>query len=120
MTTTFIKPILAENRQDSFWYDGQVATVTNGKRTLSIEAIGEVRVYLDENGGLLSHKEAREEALRRELTDTSLDSTISYHDGWVNNNWFAFYDVDAEEWLTDICYEYNNAIETAMEILDEN
>jgi hypothetical protein len=119
MTITIIKPKLADNRQDSFWYDGQVATITDGKNTISIEAQGEIRVQLGEDDNyMLDGKEARKEALKRKMLDVDLN-LLNAFDGWQNNNWFAFYWIENDEYKTDISYEYDNAIETAKNILEE-
>jgi hypothetical protein len=119
MKTEIIKPKLADNKQDSFWYDGQIATVTDGVNTISIEAMGEIRVQLGEDDGyMLGNNDARKEAEKRGMKDVDLN-LLNAFDGWGNNNWFAFYWVEKDEYLTDVSYEYDSAIHTAKEILKE-
>jgi hypothetical protein len=120
MKIEFIQPQLSDKRQDSFWYNGQVATVSNGKRTISIEAIGELRIYLDEDGDLLCNDEARKEALRRNYRDVDVHTCAAW-DGWVNSNWFALYDVENDEYLQeyDVIDRYDDALTLAKGVVDQ-
>lgn len=76
-------------RKDSFWFDGHVATVTDGKTTVNIIAQGHVDVIFNANETAMSNAHARKEARSRGYTDRKLGG-LSKHDGWNNNNWFAF------------------------------
>lgn len=76
-------------RKDSFWFAGHVATITNGKKTVNVCAIGHVQVCFNPNESNFYNHDARKEARSRGYTDVKLKN-ISNHDGWGNNNWFAF------------------------------
>lgn len=76
-------------RKDSFWFDGHVATVTDGKTTINVVATGHVDVCFNRNESNMSNDYARKEARSRGYTDKKLKN-LSNHDGWSNNNWFGF------------------------------
>ena len=115
LTTKHIVPV-DHKRRDSFWYNKQVATVSNGKRTLSIEATGAVAVQFDVNKPIYYNDDARLVALDRGYTDRKLNN-LSKHDGWHNNNWFALYDMGKDEYLNDTFTDYYDAIKAAEDIL---
>ena len=87
MKVRLLQKSLGKNRQDSFWYDGQVAVIDTDHGTYSLEACGEIRVMFEENGKDYRNGRAVEEAWDRNLTDKDLNK-IGEFDGWINNNWF--------------------------------
>lgn len=95
----------------SFWFDGSVAQVGN----ISIETQGTVSVFFDENGERFHDGHARKEALSRGYTDKDLVD-ISNHDGWNNNNWFAFFDTKTDTVLDATAVSLSEAIETAKRL----
>jgi len=115
---------LGEDKKDSFWYkgDGQIATVEHKGRIISIETRGEIRVCFEEDGDVFKNEQAVTEALERDLKDKDLNK-LSEHDGWGNNNWFAFVEIDkdgndiSDDY--DVAYDYDEAIEMAKGFLEE-
>lgn len=106
-------------RKDSFWFDGEVASLSLGETSVSIMATGHVDVCFNENESNVSNDHARKEARRRGYTDRKLKN-LSKHDGWSNNNWFGFLITlpsGKEKWdeATDI--NFDDAIYTAKQIL---
>ena len=78
-------------RQNSFWYDGQVAIVSDGKREISIEATGHVDITFKENEDSFENGDARKEAKKRKLTDRALKNAY-----FSNENWFELFEVTGE------------------------
>lgn len=76
-------------KKNSFWFDGHVATVTDGKNSINIISMGHVCVSFEPNGDLYKNDDARKVAKKRGYTDIKLNN-LSKHDGWSNNNWFSF------------------------------
>lgn len=76
-------------RKDSFWFDGHIATVTDGKTTVNVIATGHVDVCFNPNESNVDNDHARKEARSRGYTDVKLKN-LNKHDGWSNNNWFGF------------------------------
>jgi len=109
-------------RKDSFWFDGHVATVTKGRTSVHIIAEGEIRIAFNVDEDMYRNDSAREEAKARKYTDVKLKN-ISKHDGWGNNNWFAF---EIEKGGEKVFYDtatdtnFDDAIITAKRILEEN
>jgi len=87
MKVEIVQKSLGKKRQDSFWYDGQVAVIDTDHGTYSLEACGEIRVMFEENGDDYRDYRAVREAWDRNLTDKDLNK-IGEFDGWLNNNWF--------------------------------
>ncbi len=112
-------------RKDSFWFDGHVATVTDGKTTVNVIAQGHVCVYFKPNEKTAySNDTARKEARSRGYTDKKLKN-LNRHDGWLNNNWFCFEIINENKNLLDENTEidFDEAIKYARELvinLDEN
>lgn len=78
---------IEKNRQSSFWYNGHVATVTNGLITLNIMATGMLSGSLDEDGEVLDREELVKEAKNRGYTDKDIDALKS-RDMLRDCNWF--------------------------------
>jgi len=87
MKLEILQKKIGKNRQDSFWYDGQIAVIDTDHGMYSLEACGEKRVMFEENGDDYCGYRAVEEAWNRKLTDKGLNK-IDQFDGWINNNWF--------------------------------
>ena len=108
-------------RKDSFWFDGHVATITDGKTEVSIIATGHVTVCFNPNEENVNNDYARKEARSKGYTDKKLNN-LSKHDGWSNNNWFE-YEITKDgkttkyEKTTDV--DFDDAIKTAKSILTE-
>nr|WP_298657441.1 hypothetical protein [uncultured Flavobacterium sp.] len=106
-------------RKDSFWFDGHVATVTNGKTTVNIVALGRIDVFFNPNESSMTNDDARKEARKRGYTDKKL-TNICKHDGFSNSNWFTFevfiYGEATMNEHTDI--NFNDAIAYAKSLLN--
>lgn len=113
MKIEFIKRA-QKQRKDSFWYDGTVAIVTD-KRTIHIIAQGEINVVFNENEDWYSGKQAVKEARKRNYTDRKLNNLVA-HDGWGNNNWFAFWWEEGDKYLTPTSVHYTEAIKIAIDL----
>ncbi len=111
---------LEPRRKDSFWFDGHVATISNDDVTVNIIATGHLCVSFKENGESFANDMARKEAMSMGYTDQKLKN-ISKHDGWQNNNWFAFEVVKGGKTYWDDATDVYlpDAINTAKEILKE-
>lgn len=107
-------------RKDSFWFDGHVATLSNDKATVNIIAMGHVSVSFKANGEQYANDMARKEARTMGYTDQKLKN-LNRHDGWANNNWYAFeVVVNGQTYWDDATDVYlPDAINTAKEILKE-
>ena len=115
MKIKILQKSFGKNRQDSFWYDGQIATGKVGKATLSLETAGTIRVMFEENGELYRDTQAVKEALDRNLTDKNLKEIIVF-DGWSNSNWFQIYsDTTGIAINNDVASSYDEAIEMLKE-----
>lgn len=86
--------------QDSFWFDGHVATISmidkNGDmRKVAIHAIGDIRIYDKQTGQLVYDVKERNDGFKRLpnglTTDIDLALLEKYDYSWENNNWFEFY-----------------------------
>ena len=116
-TTIHVQP--ESRRNCSFWFDGHVATITDGKTTVDIMAIGEIRVAFNANEDNYINQSAREEAKTRGYTDVKL-SILSNHDGWSNNNWFGYLvkkEGKEEYWSDATDIKFESAINKAKEII---
>ena len=69
---------LGKGQQDSFWYDGVVATTEN----YSLEAMGDIEIVV--NGVTYQDDGARLFAGSKRWTDKELDRNVE----WQHNNWF--------------------------------
>ena len=107
-------------RKDSFWFDGHVATISNKKAKVNIIATGAIQVSFAPNEDYLRDGHAVKEARSMGYTDRKLRN-ISKHDGWSNNNWFAFEIVrdGKATWSPDTETKFDDAIRTAKQILKD-
>lgn len=107
-------------RKDSFWFDGHVATVSDGKTTVNIIATGHIKVCFNQNESNYSNDFARKEARSRGYTDVKLKN-LSKHDGWSNNNWFDFEIIGNGKTFLDDYTDINldDAIFYAKEVVQE-
>jgi hypothetical protein len=125
MKTNILVPLLAPNKQESFWYDGQVATVEKDGRTFSIEATGVIRIFIDKKAEgefdgcpRLDNEDAVKKAHDLGFEDDDLHDDDKIY--WDNNNWFAIRELDENGDAHDdveICHIYSDAIELAQELI---
>lgn len=125
METEIFAQLLSPDKQESFWYDGQVAVVKKDGRVFSIEATGLTRIYIDEKGKgefeylpRLDNEDAVKKAHDLGLVDDDLHDTDKIL--WENNNWFAIRELDENGDAHDdveICHIYSDAIELAQELI---
>lgn len=94
---------LAENKQDSFWYSGTIAT--KGKFTLV--ATGEIKVFY--KGETLNEYQALEYAESKNWTDKDLAKF-----NFDMNNWFEVYEIGSGE--GEVLDNYDEAIKYLQEI----
>ena len=119
LTVTITENKLADNKIDSFWYDGDIAYVNllSGNRIYA-EAIGEIRVNFEENSEqTFQGGEARQQATRLGFNDDDLDK-INDHDGFGNTNWFNIIKTDMNGNVVSddlaLCHDYDEAIKTIL------
>ena len=120
----FLGQNLYENKQDSIWYDGLIASFTyNNRYEVKVVATGDTKVNIDgctykfpnwddlyENGIKTDHD------LFKKLNNGTF--------GWLENNWFEFniYDSQKDEYITDslgtdnVLDNLNQALETNLYI----
>lgn len=102
---------------NSFWFDGQVAIVSDGSKSISIEAVGAKRVTFNDGEDQFEGQEAVNEAIDRNYSDKKI-SNVTGEDGFSESNWFQFYDMDKDEVIEDITsIHYNEAVKIAKGIL---
>ena len=111
---------------DSFWYYGDVAKLTQGDREILVVASGET-VIKERNGGVV-YSGGRERGEGIDLKDDSDLKKIGGGGGgepyyWENNNWFEFFfkKTNWDEWHfveEDAEYGYEEAIITGRGYLD--
>lgn len=102
-------------RKNSFWYDGQVALVYDGKRNLSIEATGAISAYFGSDD-LHTGYEAVSKAKKLGYTDNDI-AIMSKNDQFSDCNWFTIYDQDTKEFLETVDSNYDDAVITAKRII---
>jgi hypothetical protein len=111
------------HKKGSFWFCGcgDVACVNIKGRAFFVEATGEIRVMFKPNGETFKNEMAVKEAERLNLTDKKLNK-LSNHDGWLNNNWFDFYEEMKDgtpNYFDIVAYDYDEAIKTLVDIVLE-
>ena len=121
VTTTVQK--LSEDRQDSFWYNGDVAYVNllSGNK-LYLEATGEIRLAFEEDGIFYKGIQAVEMARDKGLNDEGLNE-LGIQDLFGNNNWFVVIKVNAEgDVISDdltVVHSYDEGIKQLLELAHE-
>lgn len=121
------KPL--KDRQNSFFYDGEIADLYYKKRNVTVVAAGMIRIY--NNKGELVHDGFKErgEGIKIE-TDKDLNK-IDNVDGkyyWENNNWFEILYTtnvtnnirEQDSIMGDVAYTYKEAIELAKFYLKDD
>ena len=110
---------LTPDRQDSNWYDGKVAKITNTREnptnTFFIEAVGEIKLtyYPDTNDktNYETHFSFDELNPNRFTNDKSVQEAIEQgRIELVNNNWYECYD----DLLDDYCEQVHDCLEEAI------
>jgi hypothetical protein len=110
---------LTPDRQDSNWYDGKVAKITNTREnptnTFFIEAVGEIKLtyYPDTNDktNYETHFSFDELNPNRFTNDKSVHEAIEQgRIELVNNNWYECYD----DLLDDYCEQVHDCLEEAI------
>lgn len=119
-----------KNKQSSFWYDGDIATLKYKGRQVSIVVSGEIRIC--KKGGELVHDGYKERGSGiklnndKDLKKIGNNYTDNYY--WENNNWFEiFYVYDKcnnvvyEDCIMgDVAYTYKEAIALAKHYLKDD
>jgi len=114
-----------KEHQDSIWYNGDVAKLSQGDRMVTIVAVGEIRIH--DKDGLVYDGKMRNNGIDGGLeTDKDLkkignDYEDKYH--WENNNWFEIIAVikDGKQLFDGgIYHEYDSAIDNAKQILNDD
>jgi len=105
-------------RKDSFWFDGHVATVTDGKTTVNIVATGHVDVCFNPNETNYDNDSARKEARKRGYTDRKINNLYN-HDGVRNSNWYSFELISqgSTKWDSYTDVELDGAINYAKDLV---
>lgn len=118
----YVKP--EKGRKDSFWFDGHVASVTDGETTIDIVSSGEIGVTFNPDEDLFKNKKAVKEAKKRGYTDRKLNNIMNSHDGWSNNNWFGYIiekkgqrKSDNINWADSTDINFDDAIKRAKNLL---
>jgi hypothetical protein len=109
------------DKQDSNWYSGEVATVTNKelKHTISICAVGEIKIIYkadtskDEYQTLYSLNDLPQEQF---VNDASVQRALEI-DGkleFANNNWYECFDEIKQEFGNCVHHEIQEALDCAV------
>jgi len=114
-----------KGRQDSFFYDGDIAEITDGERIVIVTAAGDIRIHNKNHEIVHDGYKERNVGLSFALeSDKDLQKIgNSYNDEyyWENNNWFeCFYGYKGEalnDIIGDVVYSYNEAIQFGKKIL---
>lgn len=107
-----VRPI--KNRNDSFFYEGQVCELAHGGRQISIEAVGMKEVTF-KDGKSFSGSEAVKQAIKRKIYDKGLNA-LGRQDRLGNCNWFTLVDTACEPArdMQFVISSYNEALKEAM------
>jgi len=123
LTVTTVKQKLSEDRQDSFWYDGDVAYINllSGNK-LYLEATGEIRLAFGIDENYLKGVEAVEKALDDGLNDEGLNE-LGIQDLFGNNNWFVVIKVNGHgDVISDdltVVHSYDDGIKQLKQLAEE-
>jgi len=110
---------IGKQYEDSFWYDGLIATVKKNNRTVFVYAEGDVLIALEDRTirepGDLTQEEY-------ELGDQFLWDVDP--EDWRNNNWFSIDTQLDGRWVDpgdlDIFYSYTDALKAAKELVEDD
>ena len=99
---------VAKNKQDSFWYDGQIATLETKNYVYSLEAQGDIRVFYKDE--CFNDYQALEFCEDKKWTDKDLKKFE-----WDMNNWFEVIGInkktnEVESVIGDVAYDYDEGI----------
>ena len=122
-----------KKHQDSFWFDGHVATLSmkdkNGDiRSVYIRATGDIRIH-NKEGELVFDVKSRNSGFPEFRNncpndDKDLAKLEKFGYYWENNNWFAFeYDINDGEghgFLGDFEHSFDKAIKRAEKALKDD
>lgn len=123
LKVTTVKEKLSEDRQDSFWYNGDVAYVNllSGNR-LYLEATGEIRLAFDIDDTYYKDIQAVEMARDKGLNDEGLNE-LGIQDLFGNNNWFVVIKTNGKgDVISDdltVVHSYDEGIEQLLELAHE-
>jgi len=119
-------------KEDSFWYDGNIATLTYKNREVTLVAAGEIRIH-NKKGELVYDTKQRgsgfPEFKRNEpQNDRDLNKLEKLGYRWENNNWFEVYYVydiiNGEKYedsvLGDVAYYYKDGMNLAKSYLKDD
>jgi hypothetical protein len=121
VTTTVQK--LSEDRQDSFWYNGDVAYINllSGNK-LYLEATGEIRLAFEVDGMFYKGIQAVEMARDKGLNDEGLNE-LGIQDLFGNNNWFVVIKVNGNgDVISDdltVVHSYDEGIKQLKQLAEE-
>ena len=107
-------------RQDSFWYEGYVGSVSRGGIRIDISAHGDIRIH--NKKGELVHDGCKERGdgfpeFKHGLnTDKQLCRIAKLGYEWINNNWFETFVGDNGD-AGEIAYTLREAIADAKKLL---
>jgi len=121
-----------KSHQDSFWFEGHIATLSmkdkeGDIRSVYIYAVGDIRIYDNKSGNLVYDVKERNEGFERLPNGLKTDKDFAllekYDYEWGNNNWFSFeYDInngERHDFMGDFCHEYDTAIEKGIKALKD-
>ena len=98
-----------ENREEAFWYEGEIAKEGN----CILIASGDIRVTFL-NGEHHRDQQAVDYAIELGYTDKDL-SNLNYD----NNNWFEVISDTGESTMGDVAYTYDEGIELLLQYVRE-
>jgi len=122
-----IQEKIAEDTQDSFFYDGFIAEAQNQNGTeFNLIACGEIRIF-NKEGNLVYDGKERGDGIKgginndKDLEKIGNDYNDNYY--WENNNWFEVIfklkdESCFESVIGDIAHTYNEAIELLKSYLE--
>lgn len=108
-------PRIDDDHQDSFWYDGLIATAGEYR----LYAAGDIRVHqVDKDGEYMGMYDGKaRDSFVMPKDDEELEKLYQCEDGYdmVMNNWFEVVD-EYGDCLGDICDSYDDGIEWLREV----
>jgi len=119
-------------KEDSFWYDGNIATLTYKNREVTLVAAGEIRIYNKDSELVYDTKQRGpgfpEFKHSEPQNDKDLEKLEKFGYRWKNNNWFEVYYVyniiDGQKYedsvLGDVAYYYKDGVALAKSYLKDD